>query len=268
MQIASRQVVWSEGSGGTVAVVEMTPATGLRIRFLAKAIGEGPFSVKWGDGAAETVPYRTGDIYVEHEYSAFGLYRIRFDRVRGLGFRPLDGMPGFDYDAAIVSVDDYSGLLTDVPSAAFASATNLRRFTAPNANWIGQRSFAHCRKLRRVRLGMVEVLHDGSFQNCPALEVYEAAATGKCWRYVWEGCTSLRELRLGNVTLFADRVFNNTPNLADIWISGKTVDQIRQVAQEGNIFAGYGAKFPWGANAGCRFHGIDGIVLGNGTVVK
>lgn len=53
----------------------------------------------------------------------------------------------------------------------------------------------------------------------------------------------------------------------DIWISGKTVDQIKQVASGGNIKSGYGATFPWSANAGCRFHGDDGIVLGNGTVV-
>ena len=82
------------------------------------------------------------------------------------------------------------------------------------------------------------------------------------------GCTALTELRLGGVSQFATQEFANTPNLQDIWIDNKTVDQIKQVASSGNIVAGYGAKFPWGAASTCRFHGTDGIVLGNGEIVK
>ena len=83
-------------------------------------------------------------------------------------------------------------------------------------------------------------------------------ARGKEYRY---------ELRLGAVSQFATQDFQNTPNLMDIWIDNKTVEQIKQVAPEGNIVAGYGARFPWDANAGCRFHGTNGIVLGNGTII-
>ena len=98
------------------------------------------------------------------------------------------------------------------------------------------------------------------------------------------GCTALTELRLGGVSQFATQEFANTPNLQDIWIDNKTVDQIKQVASRispdceaiarrggyagCNIVAGYGAKFPWGAASTCRFHGTDGIVLGNGEIVK
>ena len=67
---------------------------------------------------------------------------------------------------------------------------------------------------------------------------------------------------------FATQDFDQCPNLMDIWIDNKTVEQIKQVASEGNIVAGYGARFPWNANAECRFHGTDGIVLGNGTVIQ
>lgn len=267
MQIASRQIVWNAGGRGTVVDVEMTSVTGLRLRFLVRAIDQDAFSVAWGDGKKEDVPYRTGDIYIEHAYPAFGRYRIRFDHVRGLGFRPLDGMAQFSYDAAPVSIVDYSGLLTDVPSGAFKKAVNLERFIAPTARWIGQRPFAYCSKLKEAKLGEVEIHYDGSFQYCAELEKFETVSTGICWSYVWEGCTKLRELRLGAVSQFATRDFASTPNLMDIWISDKTVDQIRQVAPSGNIGAGYGARFPWNANAGCRFHGTDGIVLGNGTVI-
>ena len=66
MQIASRQIVWNEGGRGTVVEVEMTPTTGLRLRFLVRAINQDAFSVAWGEGKREDVAYRTGDIYVEH----------------------------------------------------------------------------------------------------------------------------------------------------------------------------------------------------------
>ena len=121
MQIASRQTVWNEGGRGTVVEVEMTPATGLRLRFLVRAINQDAFSVAWGEGKREEFAYRTGDIYVEHTYPAYGRYRIWFDHVRGIGFRPLDGMAQFNYDAAIVSFVDRGGLIEDVPSGAFVS---------------------------------------------------------------------------------------------------------------------------------------------------
>ena len=56
MQITSRQIVWKEGGRGTVVEVEMTPATGMRLRFLVRAINQDAFSVAWGDGKKEDVP--------------------------------------------------------------------------------------------------------------------------------------------------------------------------------------------------------------------
>ena len=150
----------------------------------------------------------------------------------------------------------------------YGRLVNGRIEYAPNAKWIGQRTFAYCAKLKEAKLGEVTFHFDGSFQYCAELEKFETVSTGQCWSYVWEGCTKLRELRLGSVYQFATRDFSNTPNLMDIWISDKTVEQIKQVAPDGNIVAGYGAKFPWDANALCRFHGTNGIVLGNGTVIK
>lgn len=268
MQIASRQLLWNKGGRGTVVEVELTPATGLYLRFLVRTVNQDPFAVSWGDGAKEDVLYRNGDIYIDHKFAAYGRYKLRFDHVKGIGFRPLDGMAQFSYDAAPVSIVDYSGLLVEIPSGAFKRAVNLVRFIAPNAKWVGQRPFAYCAKLKEVKLGEVEIHYDGSFQYCAELEKFETVSTGCCWSYVWEGCTKLRELRLGAVSQFATRDFNNTPNLMDIWIGDKTVDQIRQVAASGNIGAGYGARFPWSANPLCRFHGTDGIVLGNGTIIN
>ena len=56
MQIASRQIVWNEGGRGTVVEVEMTPATGLYLRFLVRALNQDGFAVSWGDGSKVEVP--------------------------------------------------------------------------------------------------------------------------------------------------------------------------------------------------------------------
>ena len=268
MQIASKGLLWQTGGKGTILTVVMTPETGLNIRFLARHIGTSPFTVDWGDktGVVEH-PYQGGDYYVEHTYPSYGSYRIRFDNIRSIGHRPLDGHPQYSYDAAIVSFVDRGGLIDEISSGAFKRAINLERFIAPNAQYVGQRPFAYCSKLREVKLGKVTIHYDGSFQYCTSLEKFETEETGICWSYVWEGCTKLTELKLGAVSQFATRDFASCPNLMDIWISNKTIAQTLQTAPSGNITAGYGARFPWSANPSTRFHCTDGIVLGNGTII-
>ena len=259
----------AEGGTGTVVGMNFTSATGRTPSFLIRFRGKESVTIDWGDGSPRTVvAYSSSDTYAPHTFPAYGRYEITFYNAKGIGFRPLDGYPQYGYDDAIISVVDYSGVLEDIPSGAFKYATKLERFIAPNARWVGQRPFAYCSSLKEVRLGRVTIHYDGSFQNCTALERFETLETGQCWSYVWQGCTKLRELKLGAVTQFATQDFYNCPNLADIWISNKTIAQVKQIAPEGNIVAGYNAKFPWNAPSGCRFHCTDGIVLANGTIVE
>ena len=267
MQIASRQTLWNGGGRGTVLEVNMTPATGLYIKFVYCSVKDRPFVIKWGDGTKTERPYATGDLTVNHTYPAYGKYKIVAEGCTCIVFRVLDGQPQYSYDAAITSFIDYSGQITGSRSAAYKKAVNLERFIAPNAAWIGQRDFAYCAKLKEATLGNVGIHYDGSFQYCTSLEKFTTINTGCCWSYVWQGCSKLRELRLGNVTQFATQDFDQCPLLTDIWIDGKTVEQIKGVASEGNIAHGYGAVFPWNANSNCRFHGANGIVLGNGTII-
>ena len=269
MQIASRQTLWTEGARGTVVEVEMTKETGLYFKLAFHSEQGMPLSVAWGDGARTERPFATtADQYADHTYARYGKYKIVIEGVRSLGLRFLDGQPQYAYDAAVLSVVDHAGQITGSQSAAFKKAVNLTRFVAPNCQWMGQRDFAQCGKLEEVVIGKNVICYDGTFQHCSSLVKYTAEATGICWSYVWQGCTRIAELKLGPVSQFATRDFDNTPNLMDVWISDKTVEQIKQVAPSGNIVAGYGAKFPWGANAGCRFHGTNGIVLGNGTIIR
>lgn len=267
MQIASRQPMWNAGGRGTVIEVNMTPATGRYIKFVYCSVKDKAFVIKWGDGTKTERPYATGDLTVDHTYPDYGKYKIVAEGCTCIVFRVLDGHPQYSYDAAITSFVDYGGQITGSRSAAYKRAVNLERFIAPNAAWIGQRDFAYCSKLTEAVLGNVVIHYDGSFQYCTSLEKFSTINTGCCWSYVWQGCTRLRELRLGNVTQFATQDFDQCPNLMDIWIDGKTVEQIKGTAPEGNIGHGYGAVFPWNANPNCRFHGTNGIVLGNGTII-
>lgn len=267
MQIASRQVVWNEGGRGTVVEVEMTPETGLYIQVMFDGFANRESVVDWGDGSPRSRFTNAGHEYIKHTYPRYGRYKIVAEGIWRVGLRDLDGRPQYSYDAAIISVVDYAGQITSSNSGGFKKAVNLVRFIAPNCRWMGQRDFAYCTKLKEVVIGKNEICYDGTYQYCSSLEKYTTESTGICWSYVWEGCTKLRELRLGAVSQFATRDFASTPNLMDIWISDKTVEQIKQVAPSGNIVAGYGAKFPWNANAGCRFHGTNGIVLANGTII-
>ena len=190
-----------------------------------------------------------------------------FEGARSIGLRNLDGEAQYSYDAAIVSYVDYSGLITGSRSGAFKRSINLERFIAPNLTGFGQRDSAYCTKLREVVTPLADYFYDGTFQSCGEIERLELVG-GTMWSYVFMGCTKLREIRFSRVDQLSTQCFANCPALTDVWIANKTVDQIRQVASSGNIVAGYGARFPWNANAECRFHGTDGIVLGNGTVIQ
>ena len=268
MQIASRRCLWADTGVGTDVVVELNDATGLYLNFLVRLYTGKDGMILWGDGSSSRVEYVKGDIYRSHTYRSAGRYVITFLDVRGIGFRPLDGYAQYSYDASVLSIVDHVGQIETADSGSFKKAVNLTRFIAPNCRWVGQRPFAYCGKLKEVKLGEVDIHYDGSFQYCTSLEKYETETTGVCWSYVWQGCTKIRELKLGAVSQFATKDFDNTPNLMDIWISDKTIDQIQQKAASGNIVAGYGAKFPWGANSNCRFHGTDGIVRADGTVLE
>ena len=268
MQIASRTCLWKNTGLGTEVVVEMTEETGLYIKFIFRPSDEKEVRVDWGDGSFDFFANGTSDMTCEHTYSDYGRRRIVFYGIQNICFRVLDGQPQYSYDAAIISVVDHCGEITGSRSGAFKRAVNLERFITPNCAGLGQRDFAYCTKLREVVLGMSGWCYDGTFQYCSALESFTTGSTGVCWSYVWQGCTSLRELRLGAVSQFATQDFANTPNLMDIWISDKTIDQIQGKAASGHIVKGYNAAFPWGANSNCRFHGTDGIVRADGTVLE
>ena len=267
MQLASKQCLWTDGFSGTLVEVVMTASTGKYIKFLIRHQPDKTCVVDWGDGTKTESAYDPDNVYLAHTYAEYGEYKIVFRGIRCVAFRDLDGSPSYQFDSSVRSVVDYSGQITECPSGAFKKDSILERYICPNCTFMGQRSFAYCTKLKKVQVGSCTVYYDGTFQYCASLTDIIMKSAGICWSYVWMGCASLTELRVGSVSQFATQDFTSTPMLTDIWISDKTVEQIIGTATEGNIGHGYGAVFPWGANETCRFHGTNGIVLGNGTIV-
>lgn len=262
MQVASRPVFWEGPVPGTEIKLAMTDETGLYIKFAYHVDVGVPVSVDWGDGTKSKIaPWtRDEDRYVDHTYAAKGRYDVVVRGVRSIGLRFLDGHPQYSYDKAVISVVDTAGQLRSSQSAAFKRASNLERFIAPNCRWQGQRDFAYCTSLREVVIGENSICYDGTYEFCSALVRYETKSTHTCWRTVWYGCSSIAELKLGAVDQFGPDCFKGCTLLQNVWIDNRTMDQVRQVAPSGNIIGGYGAKYPWGAHTGMRFHCTDGVL--------
>ena len=163
MQIASRQVVWNGGGRGTVIEVEMTPATGLYVKFVTGNERKEPCAVNWGDGTgAQEFTFENHYQPLEHTFPAYGRYKLVFTNITNIGFRWLDGQAHYPYDAAILSIVDYACSLTGAHSGAFSRCVNLERYIAPNNRGCGQRPFAYCTKLKEVQLGECGIHYDGS----------------------------------------------------------------------------------------------------------
>lgn len=269
MQRASRMALWKGDAGDcTVLDLRITPDTGRWFLLQVDPVPGTEATVDWGDGSPpETVP-AVQDPAVEHTFPAERNYRVR---VRGgdcIGFARMDWeREHAPYMDALLSLDDRSGVLRDLRSGAFQHARNLVSVRAPGATGVGQGVFRGLAGLRRVELPRARYFYDDAFRGCSAIETLSFEGAGTMWNYVFRDCASLRELRLGNVDQISDGCFAECPSLRDVFVSNRTVDQLMQRADEGNVASGYGARFPYGAEPGTRFHCVDGTVLGDGTVI-
>ena len=88
MQVASRQCLWKDAGGGTVIVVEMTPATGLYLKFVFHATEGSDVAIRWGDGGRDDISYAAGDLSCGHTYSRSGRYTVVIHGA-GAGLSPI-----------------------------------------------------------------------------------------------------------------------------------------------------------------------------------
>lgn len=269
MQRASRIALWRECAGdSTVLDLRITPDTGRWFLLQVDPVPGMAATVDWGDGSpAETVPPGS-DPSVAHTFPAERAYRVRVRGAECLGFARMDGERWHEpYMDALVSLDDRAGTLRDLRSGAFQYAYGLVSLRAPAVTGVGQGLFRGLPGLRRVELPRARYFYDDAFRGCTAIETLSFEGAGTMWSNVFRDCAALRELRLGNVDQISDGCFAGCTSLRDVFVSNRTVDQLMQRADEGNVAGGYGARFPYDAGPETRFHCVDGTVLGNGTII-
>ncbi|MCR5414546.1 MAG: leucine-rich repeat domain-containing protein [Kiritimatiellae bacterium] len=272
MQAAGRSCLWNGERTGTEIVLRMTAETGLYIAFLVRPCSaENPVYVTWGDGGgAERVWFGEDDhATAAHAYAKEGTYLCTFHGAKSVGLRVLANTAHYAYEKSIISVVDRSGEMTQIDSGAYRFASNLEKFLAPWSQSVGQSSFASCYALKTLKLGALKIVYDAAFAGLRALEDFETVSIDKAWNDIWSWSTGVKVLKLGNVNQFGMDVLYGTTNLTDVYIQGKTVLQIQGKAPSGNLKSFYATRrFPWDAKSTVRFHGSDGIVLGNGTIVQ
>jgi len=277
---------------GCHVLMRMTAETGLSATFMFKnnskticAAGK-TLTIDWGDGSAPSVTTytsATSDVSMSHTYPSYGDYNMVLTGVcQSIGFSVLDSST-YTYSKAPISIIDYSGVVFESSSGALKSAVNLETLILPWVVACGQRDFAYCTKLKTVELGCPSIYYDGVFQGCTALESFKvnydvllprwqeifttwtdqtlANRAAQCWHNVWNGCSSIKELNLGHVRQFGNTCFSGCSQLTDIYVTNHTAAEIKA-----NFNASSG-NFPSGAAATVKFHGTDGYVLGDGTIV-
>ena len=242
------------------------------------------FTVDWGDGSSlETRTWSTtANTHfdnISHTYPAYGDYTMVITGVLSgsFGIRTGDSSTHYNYEKAILSIIDYDNVVMEGGSGVFKYCTNLTTVITPATLAYGQGDFQGCTSLQTFVGGCPGIYYDSVFNGCTNLSSFTvnydtmlpiweelnvnlSTRSCTCWHNVWNGCSSLTELNLGHITQIGNSDFANCPNLTDVYITNRTTTEIK------NSF-GKSYILPWGAASTVKFHGTDGYVLGDGTIV-
>ena len=235
MQIASRQPMWDEGTcKGTVLVLRASAAS-----MTAKIAGgnladpNGTVTVDWGDGTSgEYRSFRN----VTHTYSRAKDYKVRIsDDLASFGYT-VSGSSGSARNDMIIELKSLGGRVTSIEGYAFNNCHNMRGvINLPGVTSIGGYAFG-------TTLGITDFILPSMTQL-----VQESFYCGP----------SPTQMHADNVTQIGSRFWEYYGgHLADMYIRGKTCEQIKAMG-----------GFPFRADASVRFHGSNGIVLGDGTII-
>lgn len=236
MQIASRQCLWRDTAGrvGTMLAVEATSAS--MTAYLSKGVlaeGSKSVTVYWGDGGRNEYAGISG---ATHTYANPGEYVVTIS----------DDLASFGYT-------DYTG--------STAQRNMLRELLAlgSKVTMIEGYGFNNCKMMR----GVIEL------PNVTTIDGYAFGSTEGVTDFILPSMTRLvqtsfycgpspTQIHADNATRI-DQWFWDFygPHLRDIYLRASTCKRI--LAMGG---------FPFRAPASARFHGSDGIVLGNRTVVN
>lgn len=234
MQIGSRQTLWTESAptGKTVLVFRVTDdQPKVKIRGGNLAPGSSTVTVDWGDGTREVLRQF---IYVLHEYRRRGLFTVVIsDDLASFSYTGTEPMFTDETRQMLVEMKSAGSKLTKLEMRAFNNCRSMRgRMVFPGVTTVEGYAFGSVCGVREMRFPALAELEQTAFYTGPTAD-----------------------------TVYADRVTRISSDffvyygsrLVDLYIRGKTRAQIKAMT-----------GFPFKANGNVRFHGSDGIVLGNG----
>ena len=240
MQIASRQLLWNDSLGGSGKTVLVVRADALcmtaKICSGSLAPGSTEVTVDWGDGTVEQFPNLNGRM---HTYSRTKDYRIKIsDDLSSFGYTA--GNPGGDhYRDMLIELVSLGTKVTTITVYGFNNCHNMRGvMNLPNVTSIGGYAFGTTLGITDFILPSMTRLVQTSFYSGP----------------------SPTQIHADNVRQIDSRFWDYYGwRLYDLYLRSSTCAQIK--AMNG---------FPFNADRVAntvRFHGSDGIVLGNGTII-
>ena len=236
MQIASRQALWRESvpKGKTVLVIRASPESmTVEIAHGGLAPGSTEVTVDWGDGTVESM---RGISNARHTYARAKDYVVKIsDDISSFGYSASnwDGNPIREMLVELLGVGTK---VTSIVSYGFNNCKNMRGvIELPNVTSVGSYAFGSVAEITDFILPSMTRLDQTSFYCGP----------------------SPTQLHADNVTHIDGQFWDYYGgHLADIYLRGSTRSQIRSMP-----------GFPFMAGPTVRFHGFDGIVLGNGEFV-
>jgi len=240
MQVASRQCLWKDTIAGPVtrlAVEASSDCMTVRIARGDLAPGSASVTVNWGDGT-KSVYSRIAD--ARHTYERPGEYRIAIsDDLCSFGFTessPSGPVPERDMLRELVSL---GSKVTAISTYGFNNCHRMRGvINLPNVTSIGSYTFGTTLGITDFILPSMTRLVQTSFYSGP----------------------SPRQIHADNVTQIDSRFWDYYGwKLYDLYLRNSTCAQIKAMS-----------GFPFNADRieeEVRFHGSDGIVLQNGTII-
>ena len=241
MQLAARQLVWNEGwraSGKTVLVIR-ADAANMTVKLCTGSLapGSSEVAVDWGDGTVERFPNLNGCM---HTYARERDYGVKIsDDLSSFGF--TSGNPGdVRYRDMLVELVSLGRKVTSITGYGFNNCHNMRGvMNLPNVTSIGGYAFGTTLGITDFILPSMTRLVQTSFYCGPSPTQIHADNARQVDSRFWD--------------YYGWRLY-------DLYLRGSTCAQIKAMG-----------GFPFNADRiqeTVRFHGSDGIVLADGTVIN
>ena len=240
MQIASRQCLWKDkiGKVGTMLIVEASSSS-MTVRIACGDLADGSESVTvdWGDGRKNEYA-RISD--ARHTYAKSGEYAVLIsDDLSSFGFTdtsPTGAVPDRDMLRELVAI---GSKVTSIADYGFNNCKKMRGVVnLPNVTSIGGYAFGTTLGITDFMLPSMTTLRQTSFYCGP----------------------SPTQIHADNVKQIDSRFWDYYGwHLYDLYLRGSTCAEIKAMS-----------GFPFLADRieeAVRFHGSDGIVLKDGTII-